>query len=386
MAKPQRRAATAMLTLAIIVAFLVAGAVLGSGRAIAGPVSCGDTITTDTTLEGDLIDCPNNGIVIGADDITLDLNGHTIDGDDALVDPCPEICDIGVFNGGHDGVTVRHGSVREFSIGVFVAEVSHNRLLGISSSRNQFSGLGFFRGTRSLVRNCSVSSTARGGGPGMFLVESDHDRVLNSSFRNNGDQGIFVGNSDRNLIKGNLFSHNGFYGVILEEADRNQVRGNRSVQDGEVGFYVAPGNRNVIVGNHVTHSGGRAIEVDGGDDNVIARNWARDAMGDAIIVGCGRPCSVVVGTVVSRNHIRGAGEDGVHIDARTKDTIISRNHVSGAKDDGLDANSPTTTLTRNKARNNNDLGIEAVEGVIDGGGNRASGNGDPRQCVNVSCS
>jgi len=23
----------------------------------------------------------------------------------------------------------------------------------------------------------------------------------------------------------------------------------------------------------------------------------------------------------------------------------------------------------------------AVEGVIDGGGNRASGNGDPRQCV-----
>ena len=38
----------------------------------------------------DLVNCPSNGIVIGADDITLDLNGHTIDGDDALVDPCPE--------------------------------------------------------------------------------------------------------------------------------------------------------------------------------------------------------------------------------------------------------------------------------------------------------
>jgi hypothetical protein len=34
---------------------------------------------------------------------------------------------------------------------------------------------------------------------------------------------------------------------------------------------------------------------------------------------------------------------------------------------------------------NGDLGIEAVEGVIDGGGNRASENGDARQCVNVTC-
>jgi hypothetical protein len=40
-------------------------------------VGCGDTITTDTTLESDLVNCPNNGIVIGADNITLDLNGHT---------------------------------------------------------------------------------------------------------------------------------------------------------------------------------------------------------------------------------------------------------------------------------------------------------------------
>jgi hypothetical protein len=31
------------------------------------------------------------------------------------------------------------------------------------------------------------------------------------------------------------------------------------------------------------------------------------------------------------------------------------------------------------------LGIEAVAGVIDGGGNRAFGNGDPRQCLIVVC-
>ena len=31
------------------------------------------------------------------------------------------------------------------------------------------------------------------------------------------------------------------------------------------------------------------------------------------------------------------------------------------------------------------LGIEAVAGVTDGGGNKAAGNGNPLQCTNVRC-
>ena len=93
---------------------------MGGHAALAGPLSCGDTITVDTTLDSDLLDCPNNGIVIGADDITLDLNGHTIDGDDALVDPCPEneFCDVGVANDGHNGVRIKGGDISGFAFGV----------------------------------------------------------------------------------------------------------------------------------------------------------------------------------------------------------------------------------------------------------------------------
>ena len=68
---------------------------------------------------------------------------------------------------------------------------------------------------------------------------------------------------------------------------------------------------------------------------MIARNSVRDTEGDAIIVGC-PPCPVVVGTVVRRNHIRGAGEDGVHIDDKARHTLLRRNRAIGAKDDGLD--------------------------------------------------
>jgi hypothetical protein len=75
----------------------------------------------------------------------------------------------------------------------------------------------------------------------------------------------------------------------------------------------------------------------------------------------------------------------VRVVAKAKHTLLKRNHAFGAKDDGLDANSPTTKLTGNEARHNGDLGIAAVRGVIDGGGNKASGNGDPRQCTHIVC-
>ena len=55
-------------------------------------------------------------------------------------------------------------------------------------------------------------------------------------------------------------------------------------------------------------------------------------------------------------------------------------------DDGIDTDNPQTTITGNIANNNGDLGIEAVPGTTDGGGNLASGNGNPAQCVGVSCS
>src|ERR671937_1865087 len=95
-------------SLVAIVALAAASVMVFEGSAAsAAAVHCGDTITTDTTLHKDLVNCPNNGIVIGADNVTLDLNGHRIDGNGMLVHKCQkgEDCDVGIDNPGHDGVT-----------------------------------------------------------------------------------------------------------------------------------------------------------------------------------------------------------------------------------------------------------------------------------------
>jgi hypothetical protein len=83
---------------------------LNTGEAFATQVSCGQAITQDTTVDNDLIDCPGDGLVINADDTTLDLGGHTIDG----VGQASGIAvGEGAFSTGPDRVTIENGTIRE---------------------------------------------------------------------------------------------------------------------------------------------------------------------------------------------------------------------------------------------------------------------------------
>ena len=91
--------------------------------------------------------------------------------------------------------------------------------------------------------------------------------------------------------------------------------------------------------------------------------------------------------------MNGAGE-GIAIGPETGGvvlgTLIDHNTVSNSLDDGIQLLGPSTgletsTVTRNVAVHNGDLGIAAVPGTVDGGGNHAAGNGNPLQCLNISC-
>jgi uncharacterized repeat protein (TIGR01451 family) len=88
---------------------------------------------------------------------------------------------------------------------------------------------------------------------------------------------------------------------------------------------------------------------------------------------------------ISRNVAASNGRIGILVEAESAGTLLLRNVASGNFEDGIAIGNETTTVTRNRADFNGDLGINAVAGVRDGGGNRAEGNGDPRQCVNVAC-
>ena len=202
--------------LSVVALLALSGVTAAAGQAPPAGLKCGDTITADTTLDRDLTGCPSNGIIIGADDITLDLNGHTISGDGKPVRRCPrrQPCDMGVFNDRHDGVTVRNGSLRGFGVGVLIGGVRGNRLVGLSSSHNQYFGFVIADSARSVIRDSSATDNPRPDGDGLGVFMSHDLRIVNNSFRRNGQIGIHIENSTGNLIKGNEFVRNGDFGDL----------------------------------------------------------------------------------------------------------------------------------------------------------------------------
>ena len=72
-------------------------------------LACGATITSSTKLRADLANCPGDGLIVGRDNITLDLGRRTIDGTGN---------GVGIKLAGRRGVKIAGGTVKEFGIGI----------------------------------------------------------------------------------------------------------------------------------------------------------------------------------------------------------------------------------------------------------------------------
>jgi Right handed beta helix region len=91
------------------------------------------------------------------------------------------------------------------------------------------------------------------------------------------------------------------------------------------------------------------------------------------------------GNLIRKNSVTGASDADIEVQAGSTETVVEQNVATHSFGDGIHVDAPGTLLRKNVANNNRELGIEAVAGVIDGGGNKARGNGDPLQCLNVFC-
>jgi parallel beta-helix repeat protein len=336
--------------LVVVVALAVAVAVAAGGSmAQTGGLSCGDTITVDTTLEADLTDCPSNGLVIGANGITLDLNGHTISGDGRPVRRCrrDQICDVGVANDDHSGVTIRGGSVRGFGIGVGAFRVRDNRFAELNSSQNQFFGFVIGGSSRTVIRDSSGNDNPKPDGDGLGVFMSHDIRIVHNSFRRNGQLGMHVEGSTGNLIKGNVLARNGDFGILLD-GDRNQLRGNHSVRDGVAGIQLGPGSRNVIAGNRIDGSG-EGIGLEESRGTVVARNVIVGVRHDGIRLGMWDPPIGSKRTVVRRNLVIDSGRDGYRVAQRDRGALLVGNVARHSGDDGFDIDSRSARLMRNRA-------------------------------------
>jgi hypothetical protein len=376
----------------VAVVLLVAGAtVVGAGPAAGRTLGCGDVITVDTKLDGDLVDCPDEGLVIGADDITLDLDGHTIDGDGISPVSCPvagRACDVGVDNtAGHSGVTIWGGSIQQFAAGVVVSGGDGNQLRQLTISQTTNEAIAVADTTNTVI----VGNTMTDPGISAVVVLESSDAVVSRNAASGStEEGFMIGGTGT-TVRRNVVSDSGGGIDVFDDASGIRVEQNelRNVGDGVI---VGVASDTVVRHNLVNSRGGGerggfGVILDGAVRTTVDQNVVHaTADGPAIYVAHLDAPTAPRDNRVEQNHATSQHADGILVDPDATGTLVSGNVTVNSGDDGVDVDAPGTTLTGNVAAHNHDLGIEAVPGVVDGGGNHAAGNGNPAQCTNISCS
>jgi large repetitive protein len=382
-------------------------------------VSCGQLLMQSIQVTNDLAECPGDGLVIGADRIVVDLDGHTIDGVGL---------GSGVRNDGYASVTVRNGTLQEFDYGIqLLPETRLNLVEHLNLRLNQLAGARLLAAEGNEVRSNVLTANGDGielvsattgslvvgntisssGGWGMLVRDSDANWLEGNSVSGGGDLGIGLEHAADNTIRANLVSGNsdggieltagssanrvelnlldggGDHGILIAESDGNQVISNTSRLMSDSGITLAGANDTLVHGNDVRlNSGG--LQLDGSSRNRIEWNDASDTTGIGIELGGGSLENDLVGNVATDN-----GSQGIHVgDEATEGlgNLLDRNTASRNQADGIVVAKNGHTITGNVAVSNGGWGIYVPAGGTDGGGNVAIGNLKPEQCIGIACS
>jgi parallel beta-helix repeat protein len=282
-------------------------------------IGCGDVLVRNTVLRNDVGPCPDNGLVIGADDVRLDLNGHRVFG---TADPGDG---AGVLVSKRSGVTVTNGTVTGFDAGVVIEGGSGNRVTGVTARDNigratvfgvpgtQYGdGIAILSSTGNLLLRNTVVNNGPYSGIGLFQeVDRDHPRQV-------------TGPTTENVVNGNVVKDNNACRV---EPGHERFPGGFCDNDG---IRLEPGvHANKVLNNTVTGSAldGIAVFSRSSTDNEIRNNTvegngfhgARHRKGDGIRVFGG--AAGADRTQITANAVFGNAANGIRVDSKSNNIL-----------------------------------------------------------------
>lgn len=321
---------------------------------------CGEVIKESVQLRNSLINCPKDGLVVGKSKITIDLGGHVIDGRSK---------GAGILNDeGHTDVVITNGRITDFDEGVL-----------IDASENTIEGLTFEGNGKAIV------------------IDGGRENTIEKNELSGNDDGITV-KGEKHIVERN---------DIFDEAPAVEVDGNGNVVSNNEIVYPAAndkgpaldieGDDNIVSNNEVL-AGETGVEVSG-DKNVIERNELEGGSGDGVVVGgelndvldneieaYGDRAVLVedaAQTLVADNEIEDCGDEGILVKA--DETRVENNDIEDSGLDGLLVEADDSRIVDNDAddngfRSGKGYGIFADGDGIEGSGNDADGNANPKEC------
>jgi parallel beta-helix repeat protein len=358
--------------------------------------------------------------VIGADNIALDLAGHSISGVNASRSE-------GIADDGHGGITVKNGTISNFFLnGIALRRapgsvVSHMtiRKIGAGGVAGEASaGVLVEKSPRTSVSNSTVSNDVsafqsdgvdvlqsagavisgnrltRNAWDGMFVFLSSRARVVGNTLDGNQNQGVEVNSGfDHVLLLGNDAAHNVSNGLVVGAISDAHVWRNRLTGNGGSGLFMFDLLNSSIILNRA-HENGVGIDLEGGQhgstgDLVMSNDTSRNGF-VGLLVADGSNNNFVVGDLSNANQGSPGNGGGIVLLSVTGNVVrgdVANFNLSVGIGvfEGTPGDSTGNVVTDNVANSNHAHGIEVVTGTIDGGGNIAHHNTPPPNCLGVVC-
>lgn len=192
-------------------------------------VSCGEVIKQSVKLTSNL-DCKTDGIIIGADGLTVDLNGHTITG------PGVSTSKVGVMLSDQDEINiVGPGIIQNFQAGILNTGGQDNKISGVTFTGNQIGSFNtgsantgiednlFFGNNIGVASHSATGSTLttnlfKGNDlAGITFVNSAENSVLYNTIQGSVSGLFFDGQSSQNVVDSNNILDN--RGVDINNAN-----------------------------------------------------------------------------------------------------------------------------------------------------------------------
>ncbi len=242
-----------------------ASATAGPAQAVSGDgiTECGSVVTRDVRLSRDLLGCTGNGLVVGADGVEIDLNGHLISGTG------PFLSLSGIDIDAYENVRIHNGRIADFSRGVLGYDADHARVEAVKITRT-LEGVNFEESTGvRVIDNCVV-----GNREGIVLRRTDRATIAGNAVVDNDTTGITDIDSRANLHVRNHVAGNTFDGMSLESAVDTVVTRNVVQRNGLDGINAVVGSGVRYLGNRVIRNDEHGIN-DSGEGTVWRRNVAQ---------------------------------------------------------------------------------------------------------------
>ncbi|MHC4447211.1 MAG: NosD domain-containing protein, partial [Planctomycetota bacterium] len=257
-------------------------------------VDCGDVLTTDTTLLTDLECSGGTAITMGADNITLDCDGHTIKGDGSR---------MGVDLGGTSGVTVQSCTIEDFTYGIDAGNADSCTL-----AVNELSG-SFTNIYMKEASSCWITGNAIGAASYHGINLSGTGNLIDFNEMEENETAIRIlsdSSTSSNALNLNVIGHGGTGAIIQGES--TSLSANSICYPDETGLLLKnTAAETLATGNILCHAGNFDIELsdfvrdpndirDPGSDSNVCSSYNTNPFGafwaDAsVAAGCTIGCS-----------------------------------------------------------------------------------------------